>query len=289
MKRIILFFTVILAYSAISQDKPAFEIFSKEGKKVKYSKMLSELKEADIILFGEFHNNPICHWLELELAKDLFATKKQNLVLGAEMYESDNQLVLDEYLSGLIMRKHFTTEAKMWNNNETDYQPLVDFAKENSLKFVAANVPRRYANLVARKGLEKLNSLNDEQKKYIAPLPIKVDLTLPAYKMFLDMGMGHGSEMTPEKMAHSQALKDATMAHFILKNWEKGKSFLHYNGAYHSDNFESIYWYLKQSNPDLKIVTITSAEQVEIDSLEDENKDKANFILAIPESMTKTY
>jgi len=73
------------------------------------------------------------------------------------------------------------------------------FAKEKSLKFVAANVPRRYANLVARKGLEELNNLNEEQKSYITPLPIKVDLELPAYKMFLDMGMGHGSEMTPEK------------------------------------------------------------------------------------------
>ena len=251
--------------------------------------MLKDLSNADIVLFGELHDNPICHWLELEVAKDIYTTKKENTVLGAEMYESDNQLILDEYLSGLIKKKHFTTEAKVWPNNKTDYQPLVDFAKENEIRFIAANVPRRYANLVARKGLEELGKLSPEQLKYIAPLPIKIDLELPAYKMFLDMGMGHGNEMTPEKMAKSQAVKDATMAHFILQNWKEGQTFIHYNGTYHSDNFESISWYLKQANPELKIATLSSVEQEKLDKLSEENLNLGNYILALPESMTKTY
>lgn len=289
MKNFITLFVLFLSIQGFSQDKPAYQLFNKEGKKAKYEKMLKELSTADVVLFGELHDNPICHWLELEVAKDIYATKKENTVLGAEMYESDNQLILDEYLSGLIMKKHFTTEAKMWNNNATDYQPLVDFAKEKNLKFIAANVPRRYANLVARKGLEELENLNEEQKSYIATLPIKVDLELPAYKMFLDMSMGHGSEMTPEKMAKSQAVKDATMAHFIIQNRKAGQTFIHYNGTYHSDNFESISWYLKQANPQLNIVTISSVEQENIEKLEEENLNLGNYILALPESMTKTY
>lgn len=289
MKITCLFFGLVLSFLAFSQKKTAYQLFNEKGKKLKYEKVLKDLSNADIILFGELHDNPICHWLELELAKDIYEIKKENLVLGAEMYEADNQLILDEYLSGLIKKKHFTTEAKMWNNNETDYQPLVDFAKENELKFVATNVPRRYANLVARKGLESLSELSNEQKSYIAPLPIKVDLNLPAYKMFLDMGMGHGSEMTPEKMAQSQAVKDATMAHFILENYKKGQTFIHYNGSYHSDNFESIMWFIKQSNPTLNILTISTVEQKSITELEIDNLSLGNYMLAIPDNMTKTY
>jgi hypothetical protein len=78
------------------------------------------------------------------------------------------------------------------------------------------------------------------------------------------------------------------MAHFILQNLKAGNTFIHFHGTYHSDNYEGIYWYLKQQRPDLKIVTINSSEQEDIEKLEDENKDKADFILVIPADMTKT-
>jgi hypothetical protein len=98
-----------------------------------------------------------------------------------------------------------------------------------------------------------------------------------------------GGNAKPEYFAQAQAIKDATMAHFILKNWQKGKIFLHFNGSYHSDNFESIFWYLKKQNPNLKIVSIASVEQKSITELEKSNFGKANFVLAIPSDMTKTY
>ena len=61
--------------------------------------------------------------------------------------------------------------------------------------------------------------------------------------------------------------------------------------ANHSNNFEGIVWYLKQQNPQLKIVTIASLEQENIEALSEESKKetKADFLLAIPKNMTKTY
>jgi len=79
------------------------------------------------------------------------------------------------------------------------------------------------------------------------------------------------------------------MAYFILKNIEDGKIFIHYNGSYHSDNHEGIVWHLKKANPNLKIVTITTVEQKDIDKLSGENKNLANYIFVVSESMTKTY
>ena len=102
----------------------------------------------------------------------------------------------------------------------------------------------------------------------------------------LDMGMsGHMGENFPK----AQAIKDATMAHFILKNYQAGQLFLHLNGSYHSDNYEGILWYLQQQKPHLKVVTLSSVYQPTIRELLPDNKGKADFILAVPESMTKTY
>ncbi|MCF6332813.1 MAG: ChaN family lipoprotein [Draconibacterium sp.] len=282
----LLFVLSFFIFAAFKADKPAYFLFNKDGKRVKYSKMLKAVEDADIVLFGELHNNPVSHWLQLELTKNLFELKGEKLVLGAEMFESDNQLILNEYLDSLISQKSFETEVRLWPNYKTDYKPLVEFANKNSLRFIATNVPRRYASLVNVKGFEGLEQLSDEAKSFIPPLPIRYDGELNCYKSMLEMeGIGsHRSENFPK----AQAIKDASMAYFILKNWSAGQLFLHFQGAYHSDNFESIYWHLKQQNPDLKIVTITTVSQGDVSELTEENSEKANFTICVDEDMTST-
>lgn len=276
------------ASTAMAQDKSAFELFNSEGKTVKYRKMLKEAQEADVIFFGEQHNNPIAHWLQLELTRDLHQELGGKLVLGAEMFEADNQLLLDEYLADKVNTKAFEEEGRLWKNYKTDYKPLVEFAKANSLAFVATNVPRRYANLVYRESFEGLDNLSEEAKRYLAPLPILYDPNLPGYLEMIEMMGGHGGGAN-DNLPKAQAVKDATMAYFISQNWEKGKTFIHFNGSYHSDNYEGILWYLKQYKPEAKILTITTIEQAKVEELEAENQGKADFTILVPENMTKTY
>ncbi len=280
---LIILFVIITAFKT---DKPAYVLFSKEGKEVKYSKMLKEVADADVILFGESHDNPIAHWLELELTKDLYVLKNDNLVLGAEMFETDNQIILNEYLDSLISQSYFESEARIWPNYQTDYKPLVEFAKNHNLKFIATNIPRRYAAVVNSKGFEGLEELSGEAKEFLPPLPVPYDPDLKSYKNLLEMG-GMSAHMG-ENFPKAQAIKDATMAHFILANLSAGKTFLHFNGSYHSDNFESISWYLKQEKPDLKIVTITTVSQKDISDLTEENRGIADFIISVDDDMTKT-
>lgn len=272
--------------------KPAYQLFDAKGKKVEYIALLAEAEKAEVILFGELHNNAICHWLQLQLLKDLHNKRPNQLILGAEMFEADDQIVLNEYTNGWIKENHFTKEAKIWDNYSTDYKPLLDFAIKQKIPFIATNVPRRYANLVAREGLDALNKLSNEAKQWIAPLPIPFDPSLPSYAAMMKVPTHNamtGGNLKPEYFAQAQAIKDATMAHFILQNWQKGKIFLHFNGSYHSDNFEGIVWYLKRQKPDLKILTIATVEQENLQELNKENFNKANFILVSPTDMTKTY
>ena len=284
-KSILLFLIVFMNFSFSDISKDAYVLYDSKGKKTEYLQLLNEAKKADIILFGELHDNPICHWLQKELTQDLYLTVKEKLVLGAEMFEADDQIAIDEYLSGRITEKTFKDEVKLWNNFATDYKPLLDFAKTNKLKFVAANIPRRYANMVYARGTAVLDSINSDAKKWIAPLPIKYDSTLKCYKEIYENAGGHGGQNLPK----SQAVKDATMAYFIFKNWTKGQTFIHYNGAYLSNNHQAIEWYLKQQNPALKILVISSTEQKDVLTLEEESKGTGDFIICTPESMTKTY
>src|SRR5665647_684727 len=227
MHKIILSLAVILVFFAFKSDKNAYMIFDAKGGKCHYSKMVEQAKEADVVLFGEQHDNPINHWLEQELTKDLYDAKKEHLVLGAEMFEADDQIVVNEYLNGSLSEKTFKDECKLWTNFPSDYKPLLDFAKKNNLRFVATNIPRRYANMVYTRGLEKLDSIDVDAKRWIAPLPILYDKTLKCYADIFAAAQGHGGENLPK----AQAIKDATMAYFIMKNFKSGKTLIHFNGC----------------------------------------------------------
>jgi uncharacterized iron-regulated protein len=159
MKLFFSFLILSISVQSFSQDRPAYKVFTAEGKKADYNDIIKSALKSDIVFFGELHDNPIAHWLELEVTKSLFAEKGNNLVLGAEMFESDNQLLIDEYLEGVCDATKFEAEVKLWKNYKTDYKPLLDFAKTNKLQFIATNVPRRYAAVVNKKGFEGLEPL----------------------------------------------------------------------------------------------------------------------------------
>jgi uncharacterized iron-regulated protein len=284
MKKILLFlFFAASITTVLAQQKPAYVLYNAKGKKVSYKKMIQALGKKDIVLFGEFHNNPIAHWLQLEVTKD--CDQSRDLILGAEMFEQDNQAVLDLYLQGKISSRGLDSMARLWKNYPTDYAPLVNYAKENKIAFAASNIPRRYASLVAKGGFEIFDTVPVASKAWIAPLPIAYDPELPGYKKMKEMLPGHGGENLPK----AQAIKDATMAYFILQYYKPGSLFIHYNGAYHSENYEGILWYLKKQKPDLKYATITTISQKDISKLAEENKNKADFIICVDADMTTTY
>lgn len=288
MKYYSLILVLFLSFKMSAQDKPAYKIFTGEGKKADYGDVVKASLKADVIFFGELHDNPISHWLELELAKSIYAEKGKELVLAAEMFETDNQILIDEYFAGLIKEASFESEVRKWNNYATDYKPLLSFARDSGLKFIASNIPRHYASMVSSGGFEVLQKVSPEGLKFIAPLPIEYDPELACYKDMLSMAggpMGHSNENLPK----AQAVKDATMANSIVKYFQPGRTVIHYNGSYHSVRYMGIIWYLNKYKPGLKIVTITTILQNDINKMGDTGTGQADFVIVVPASMTRTY
>ncbi len=286
---IILSLIVLFSFTlTLKAHKPAYLLYRGDGEQVTFTELAEAAREVHVVLFGELHNNPISHWLQLELSRELVRSLGQDLVMGAEMFEADDQILLDEYFSGRIMERHFRAEAKLWGNYDTDIRPLVELARENGLPFVATNIPRRYAALVHREGFEALEGLGQQAKNYIAPLPVPYDPELPAYKAMLEMGLpaAHGGENLPK----AQAIKDATMAHFIMENLPGAGVFIHFHGTYHSNHYEGIAWYLDTySEETVQMLTIATAEAEEIGSLPEDQLGVADFIILVPATMTKTH
>ena len=289
MKKTI-YFLFLLAYLLVSQasvqpDKPAYLLYDKSGEEISYAELLNQATQQDLIFFGEQHNNAIAHWLQFELIRALSSDSTKSLSIGMEMFEADQQILIDEYFAGYISQNSFENEARLWNNYQTDYQPIIEFAKENTIPVIATNIPRRYASSVYRNGMDILDSLSATAKEWVAPLPVEVDTTLQSYRNMSQMAHGHGGE----NLIYSQAIKDATMAHFILSNLDENSRMMHLNGSYHSNDYEGIVWYIKKSNKDLDILTINTISADDIENIELNRFESADITLAVPSSMTKTH
>jgi len=264
-----------------------YQIYTINGKKTSFEKMMKELNKTDVVLFGELHNNAIAHYLQVKVAKELAENSSKKLIVGAEMFERDQAEILQNYVKGNLDEKEFEEQMRLWNNYKTDYKPLLNFAKDHKINYVATNVPRRYASLVYKKGVEALDTLSLEEKSWLAPLPFPYDKNLPGYVKMMDMfkDSNHANENFPK----SQAIKDATMAHFLVTELQPNNIFLHLNGSYHSDNFEGIGWYINQYNKNLQVKTISVVEQNSVESLDKEYLNKANFIIVVDADMPKSY
>ncbi len=275
----------LLGFTKAETDKPAYLLYNPSGDIISYNDLLEQALESDLIFFGELHNSAIAHWLQHELTRDLAEDPSRDLIIGMEMFEADQQVLIDEYFSGLISQRSFESEARLWNNYQTDYKPVVEFARENGLKLVATNIPRRYASSVYMQGMSALESLDNRAKSWMAPLPIEVDTELPSYKNILEAAQGHGGD----NLIYAQAVKDATMAHFILLNMGIDTRMFHLNGSYHSNNREGIVWYIEDTVSGYQILTINTITRDDIQQVDPEDLKSADVTLVVPSRMTTTY
>lgn len=286
MKHIFSFLLLtFFVFTTTAQQDGAFVIYNSKGKKVSYKELQNALKEKEYVFFGEHHDNPISHWLEYEILKELNSLYGAELQLAFEMFEQDQQQLLTDYLIGTVSEKEFEDSCRLWPNYKTDYKPLIQFAKENKLFCLASNVPRRDASILFKYGRTALDTLSGVEKTYMAPLDFKIDTTLSQYSALKEMEQ----HMAGSYLMEAQAFKDATMAYFILKNKKETNVVYHLNGSYHSDFYQGIIWYIQQAQPNASIVTISTVTQPKINELDEVHKGKADFIICVPESMTKTH
>ena len=143
MKKLLFHVLFFLSGFLLHAQYDAYQIYDSGGKKTEFTKVLKKISKADIIFFGESHDDPIVHWLELQLIKKFPDIAEGKVIAGAEIFETDNQLILDEYFSGYFDDKRFEEGARLWDNYKTDYKPFLLAAKESGIPLVATNIPRQ--------------------------------------------------------------------------------------------------------------------------------------------------
>jgi uncharacterized iron-regulated protein len=249
---------LVLPSLAFSQDSLSnhYKIYSTAQQKlISPDDIVNDMGNADVLFFGEEHNDSTSHYLEYVLFKKLSQKYPQKVALSMEMFETDCQNVLDEYLDGFIREKNFINEARAWHNYK-DYRPLIEWAKANHIPVVAANAPARYVNMTNRLGLSSLGQLNAISRSYLPPLPIDT-ASGEYYEKFITIMGGHAS-MGGMQMFQAQNLWDATMGWSIARFAKKHKDYklFQINGSFHSEEKLGAAAQLKKYAPKLRVLNI---------------------------------
>src|SRR5690606_1586260 len=118
--------------------------------------MAAELARADVVFFGEFHDDPGTHAMQRALLEAL--ARRRPVILSLEMFERDVQPLVDGYLSGVITEDSLLAAARPWRNFLEHYRPAVEWARFHSWPVIAANVPRPFGSAIARSGIGDLDT-----------------------------------------------------------------------------------------------------------------------------------
>ncbi len=231
------------------------------GERISWDVLLKELSAVDAVFLGETHVDETTHRVELAVFRSLLTRRSKKVVLSMEMFERDEQPILDRYLSGQISERQFLKSARPWSNYRTAYRPLIETAKKAGVPVVAANFPRFARRVVARGGMEALLAMGQEKKQFI---PREIKANTKAYWRRVDNAVrGHLAMMRPregddDRLLSTQTLWDNAMGEAVALALDRnpGSSVVHVNGGFHTSYWSGTARQFKLRKPDARFLTI---------------------------------
>jgi uncharacterized iron-regulated protein len=185
------------------------------GTVVSLEQMLTMAGDARVAYFGETHDNPASHRLELQLLQSLAERHPDHQALAMEMFVRSQQPALDRWVAGLLDEKAFLKEVRWFDNWKMDfayYRDLLNFARDRHIPIIALNAEKSLVAAVRSKTPDQLGT--EEQ----ARLP-ELDLTDPYQRGMVVAIFGdhsHGG-MQLDGFVRAQTVWDETMAESVAR------------------------------------------------------------------------
>lgn len=244
---------------------------SATGHTVSFALMMSRASTADVVFFGERHDDPETHFLEFAVLEAL-GQRHSRVILSLEMFERDVQDDLDRYLAGGLSEAEFLATSRPWPRYATDYRGMVQLARARGWRVIAANIPRPVASAISRRGMRALDTLTTMERTHAAASLSCTNETAYYRRFAAEMG-GHSgaaamsatdsvaAKATLLRFYEAQCSKDETMAESIAREMlaaGRGIPVLHVNGAFHSDFGQGTAERVRRRMPDLRSLVITA-------------------------------
>ena len=262
MTRLLPLFTLPLLLAACATTAPVndagtlyhYQLKATQGEALTLEQALARVADADIVLVGELHTHPAVHLLQARMLAGLAADGRP-LVLSMEQFSRADQPVLDAYLAGRIGEAALIRDGNAWPNYQSDYRPLVEFAKAHHLPVIAANAPKPLVSCVGQEGPAWLEQLPASRRSQLART-----LTLgdDPYRQKFMASMHHGDADSNARRFAAQTSWDDTMAESMVDYLAKhpGQQIMHIAGNFHVEGGLGLASRIASRNPALKVALV---------------------------------
>lgn len=137
----------------------------RDGTALTWEEVLSQFDNYDVVVIGELHGHPNGLNTAATLWKEALVNNPE-AALSMEFFERDQQLAMNDYLSGVTDEEQFLKAARRSGGNYPDgHKSMIEEAKANGRPVYAANSPRRYNTLARTEGYDRLRELSFEQQR----------------------------------------------------------------------------------------------------------------------------
>lgn len=253
------------------------------GARVTWDRLVISAASAEAVLVGENHGHP----LGLAAAATLFSDtldRANNTALAMEFFERDQQLGLDDYLTGLADEAAFRQRTR---RTDSSYPPghraMVERAREANVPVIAANAPRPYVRLARTQGYDRLRAMTPEQQRMF-----RIPDALPEGRYRADFNAVMGANTADpstvsglDAVFRSQSLWDWTMAESVATAIGRGRApvFL-VIGRFHTDFYGGTPIALRLLRPGVRITTVSFVDAPS-NVLRDEDRGRADFVIYV--------
>jgi len=186
---------------------------------ISFEQLILEVKNSDVVIIGEVHDEPEHHQMELAIIKALSEDRK-HIAIGLEMFRTDSQVDLDAWVQGKKAVEDFKKIYRdNWNQAWSLYQPILTNARDRNIPLIGLNLPDAIAVKIAKHGFE---ALSVEDKKLLpADISCNVDATYMAFIRQAYSGHRRGADKQFRNFCEAQMVWDKTMAWNLLEYRQK--------------------------------------------------------------------
>ena len=172
--------------------------------------LFSSLSHYPLVYVGEVHDNPASHRLELDILRSMQTSHPGRVTLGMEMFNHEQQAVLDRWVMGELSEKDFLRESRWYENWGSDfelYRELMEFCRDQEIPVIGLNASKTLGRKVS---MTALAELDEETRKQ---LPV-MDMDDPyQHEMIKNIFGAHGAGASMlDSFSRQQTLWDETMA-----------------------------------------------------------------------------
>ena len=225
---------------------------------IEESTLLSRIKDANVLLLGEVHDNPLHHDFQKKLLQvQLAAGSRPSLLM--EQFNSESQADLDHAMADSNRDDAFSRAADLIKFGDWQlYAPLLSIAVDYKLPVIAANIANAQLKPVMQQGF---NAYDPEDLKRVA-----VETVWSGSRdNFLSQSMEgtHCGQITPQWRAglvRGQRLRDALMVDAAVSSF--GRGIVVIVGRNHARRDIGLPLYFAARNPAARILSIGLVEVV---------------------------